>query len=89
MAQLLIALRRDPATGRQNIVVKLDSEPDALPVEHEQLHRQLVEKLIGTGISAEDLGHLIIEREVSRDVESSERSALPGEGQHTKSANAS
>lgn len=63
MAELLIILRRDPETGKQNIVVKLDSDPDALPVEHEQMHRELVEKLIGKGIKPEDLGELVVERE--------------------------
>ena len=63
MAELLIILRRDPTTGKQNIVVKLDSDPDALPVEHEQLHRSVVEKLVGKGMKAEDLGEIVIERE--------------------------
>lgn len=63
MADLLIVLRRDPQTGKQNIVVKLDSDPDALPIEHEQLHRKVVEKLLGAGMHAEDLGHIHIERE--------------------------
>jgi hypothetical protein len=63
MAEMLIVLRRDPATGKQNIIVKLDPDPDALPVEHEQLHRTLVEKLIGKGLKPEDLGELIVERE--------------------------
>jgi hypothetical protein len=63
VAQLTIQLRRDPATGKQNIVIKLDSDPDALPIEHEQLHRRLVEKLVGSGIDAEDLGEIVIERE--------------------------
>ena len=63
MAELLIILHRDPATGKQNIVVKLDSDPDALPVEHEQMHRSIVEKLVGKGMKAEDLGEIVIERE--------------------------
>ena len=29
MAELIIMLRRDKATGKQNIVVKLDSDPDS------------------------------------------------------------
>jgi hypothetical protein len=58
-----IILRRDPQSGKQTVVVKLDSDPDALPVEHEQMHRTLVEKLLGAGIDAEDLGHIHIERE--------------------------
>jgi hypothetical protein len=63
MAEMIIMLRRDPNTGKQNIIVKLDSEPDALPIEHEQLHRRLVEKLIGKGLKEEDFGELIVERE--------------------------
>ena len=63
MAEMLIILRRDPNSGKQNIIVKLDSDPDALPIEHEQLHRRLVEKLLGTGLDPEDLGEIIVERE--------------------------
>jgi hypothetical protein len=63
MAEMLIVLRRDPTTGKQNIVVKLESDADALPIEHEQLHKKLVEKLIGKGMSVEDLGEIVIERE--------------------------
>jgi len=60
---MLIILRRDPQTGKQNIIVKLDSDPDALPIEHEQMHKKLVEKLVGKGLNPEDLGDLVIERE--------------------------
>ncbi len=63
MAEMLIILRRDPQTGKQNIIVKLESDPDALPIEHEQMHKKLVEKLVGTGLNPEDLGDLVIERE--------------------------
>ena len=63
MAEVLILLRRDPKTGKQNIIVKLESDPDSLPIEHEQLHKRLVEKLVGKGMKAEDLGDIVIERE--------------------------
>ena len=63
MAEVLILLRRDPKTGKQNIIVKLESDRDSLPIEHEQLHKRLVEKLVGNGMKAEDLGDIIIERE--------------------------
>lgn len=66
MPELTIHLRRDPATGKQNIIVKLDSDPDALPVEHERLHRTIVEKLIGKGLNPDDLGELVIEREPAK-----------------------
>ena len=67
MAEMIIILRRDPQTGKQNIIVKLDSDPDALPVEHEQLHKKLVEKLVGRGLDPEDLGEIIIEREEQKE----------------------
>jgi hypothetical protein len=63
MATMQIILRRDPASGKQNIWVKLESDPDALPIEHEQLHRKLVEQLVGKTIAPDDLGEIIIERE--------------------------
>ena len=63
MAEVLILLRRDPKTGKQNIIVKLESDPDSLPIEHEQLHKRIVEKLVGKGMKAEDLGDIVIERE--------------------------
>ena len=63
MAEMTIMLRRDPNTGKQNIIIKLDSDPDALPLEHEQMHKALVEKLIGKGIKPEDMGEIIVERE--------------------------
>ncbi len=65
MAEVLILLRRDPKTGKQNIIVKLESDPDSLPIEHEQLHKRIVEKLVGKGMKAEDLGDIVIEREGS------------------------
>ncbi|HEX4609541.1 MAG TPA: hypothetical protein VH092_15185 [Urbifossiella sp.] len=63
---MIVMLRKDPETGKQNIIVKLDSDPDALPIEHEQMHKTLVEKLVGKGIKAEDLGEIVIERESER-----------------------
>jgi hypothetical protein len=61
MAEMTIMLRRDPNTGKQNIIIKLDSDPDALPIEHEQMHRELVSKLLGK--KPEDFGEVIVERE--------------------------
>lgn len=61
MAEMTIMLRRDPNTGKQNIIIKLDSDPDALPIEHEQMHKALAEKIIGKKL--EDFGEIIVERE--------------------------
>jgi hypothetical protein len=64
MAEMIIRLRCDPETGKRDIIVSLESDADALPNEHEALHRRLVEKLIGQGlITADEAGKLIVERE--------------------------
>lgn len=64
MASLTIRLQVDPGTGKKNVIIKYDSDADALPQEHEEQHRQLVDALIKNGtLKAEDLGHIHIERE--------------------------
>ena len=64
MPELTISLRCDPETGKRDIVVQLSSDADALPVEHEQLHRNLVDKLVNGGIiNASEAGKLVVERE--------------------------
>lgn len=58
---MVVVLRRDPDTGRQNVIVKLG--PDDAHRDHEQLHRALVEKLMSRGLKPEDLGEVTVERE--------------------------
>lgn len=61
MAEITLKLRRDPATGKREIVIHLESEADALPHEHERDHRALVEKLLGRPLTDED-GDIVVER---------------------------
>jgi hypothetical protein len=64
MAEMTIRLILDPDTGKKNIVISLRSDEDALPHEHEQMHRALVEKLINGGIvKASEVGQITVERE--------------------------
>jgi hypothetical protein len=63
MAELTIRLRVDPATGKKNVVIQLDSDADALPLEHEEEHRGLVDKLIAGGLLKQsELGKIVVER---------------------------
>ncbi len=76
MPEMVIQLRRDPTTGKQNIVVKLRSDEDALPHEHERMHRALVDKLIEGGIlKAGEAGNLLVEREEGEAVAEADRAA--------------
>ena len=64
MAEMTIRLRVNPETGKKDIVVNLRSDEDAMPHEHEQQHRQLVDKLIEGGVvSAGEVGNVVVERE--------------------------
>ena len=64
MAEMTIRLIPDPATGKKNIVIALRSDADALPHEHEQMHRALVEKLVSGGlVKASEVGQIVVERE--------------------------
>jgi hypothetical protein len=64
MAEMTIRLRCDPATGKKDIIVTLRSDEDALPHEHEQRHKALVEKLVEGGLlKASEVGQIVVERE--------------------------
>ena len=64
MAELTIRLTIDPHTGKKNVVIDYHSDEDALPMEHEDEHRRLVNQLIeGGALSAAELGEIIVERE--------------------------
>jgi hypothetical protein len=64
MAEMTIQLKIDPATGKKDIIIALRSDDDALPHEHEQQHKALVEKLIEGGVlKASEVGKIVVERE--------------------------
>jgi len=64
MAEMTIRLEIDPQSGKKNVVISYRSDEDALPLEHEEDHRRLVDRLIeGGALSAADLGQIVIERE--------------------------
>ena len=63
MAELVLRLRVDPATGRREVVVDYHSDSDALPIEHEDEHRRLAGKVVEGGLQSGKV-------EVSREQES-------------------
>jgi hypothetical protein len=63
MPQVTIRLRCDPVTGKKDIIISMQSDADALPHEHEQQHRAIVEKVLEGGlVKASELGQVIVER---------------------------
>lgn len=64
MAEVIIRLEVDPTTGKKNVVIGYRSDADAMPIEHEDAHREIVDKLIeGGALAAADLGEIIVERD--------------------------
>ena len=51
MADLILRLRVDPVTGRREIVIDYTSDSDALPMEHEEEHRRLADKVVDGGLT--------------------------------------
>lgn len=69
MATLTLRLEVDPATRKKTVWVKYDSDSDALPMEHEEQHKKLVEALLAGGlVGAEEVEGLSIRREGQGDV---------------------
>ena len=63
MAELIIRLEIDPNTQKKNIIIKYLSDDDALPMEHEEAHRAIVDQLIeGGAVAASEVGEVTIER---------------------------
>lgn len=64
MAEITIRLFPDPQTGKKQIIIAMKSDEDAMPHEHEQAHRAVVDKLIQGGlVKAQDIGQIIVTRD--------------------------
>jgi hypothetical protein len=64
LATLIVRLEIDPVTRKKNVVIKYESDSDALPMEHEEQHKRLVEQLVASGaVKPGELGDIKIERE--------------------------
>jgi hypothetical protein len=57
-----LRLSVDPTTGKRTITVSYTSDADALPHEHEDAHREIVEKLFEGGI-AKPGDDIVVQRE--------------------------
>ena len=80
MATLILRLDIDPHTKKKNVWVKLDSDSDALPMEHEEQHKRIVEALLANGgLKAEDLGTITIEREGQGAAVKEEKKEVPAQ----------
>lgn len=59
-----LKLTVDPTTGKRTITINYTSDADALPHEHEEAHKEVVDKLFEGGI-AKPGDTIVVERETS------------------------
>jgi len=88
MADIKIKFRFDIETGQKEILVEYEADPDAMPYEHEQRHREIVEALVGKGVIGADETELVrVERieptAAPRDQQSPQTGAEPGTAAQT------
>ena len=68
MANVTIKLVVDPVTRKRNVIISYESDSSALPIEHEEEHRRIVNQLIeGGAIKAGELGKIVVEREQEKE----------------------
>ncbi|MCB9642606.1 MAG: hypothetical protein H6728_05975 [Myxococcales bacterium] len=61
--EITIHLRYNLETGKKDIYVDFTSEDDALPIEHEQQHRELMAQLLGQGVlHPDEVGDIKVRR---------------------------
>lgn len=79
MAEIQINLRFNRKSGKKDIIISYESDSDALPIEHEQAHQAVVEKLLETGVlEAGEVGDVHVERVTARP-ESRRQEAAPND----------
>ena len=63
MADIKIRLIYNLDTGKKDLYIDYESEDDALPIEHEQGHRDLIAQILGTaGLTEDEIGDITVER---------------------------
>lgn len=81
MGEISIRFRMNMESGKKDIVIDYESEEDAMRHEHEQHHRQIVERLVGEGVlQADEVGEVTVER-AAPGQEAARREPPPQEGQ--------
>ena len=79
MAEINIRLIYNLETGKKDIYIDFESDSDALPIEHEDAHRDIVENLIGQKVLTEDEAGDIVVRRVEPQRSGRQESEQPAE----------
>lgn len=64
MAELILKLKRNEQTGKQDLYIDYESTGDTLPFEHEEEHRDLVKRVLeDLELSVDEVSNVYIERQ--------------------------
>lgn len=85
MANITIKLIFNKTTGKKDIYIDLQSDSDAMPIEHEQQHRLILEQLLGKGVlQASEAGEIIVTRGQESNEQSSSTQQTQTQNQNNK-----
>lgn len=63
MADITVRMIFNRKSGKKDIWIDYESDDDALPIEHEKRHREIVEQLLGQGVlTPDELGQVQVSR---------------------------
>ena len=63
MPQVTLTLKRNKETNKQDLFIDYESEGDALPFEHEEDHKRLVQKILeNTDLDPSEIGNIHVDR---------------------------
>ena len=63
MSNIKIHIRINHETGLRDVFIEYESDADALPIEHEQRHMEIVHELVDSGvIKADEVGEINVTR---------------------------
>jgi len=75
MADVVIKLVVNKQTGKKDVVISYTSDPGAIPMEHEDEHRAIVDKLLdGGALKAGEIGEVVVLREQPKNATENEAS---------------
>ncbi|MGE0434110.1 MAG: hypothetical protein AB7K09_18200 [Planctomycetota bacterium] len=74
MAEIEIKLIFNRQTGKKDVIIWYESDSDSLPIEHEEAHNAVVEKLLDKGVlKPDEVGNIKVERIVAHPPSQTER----------------
>jgi hypothetical protein len=80
MPLLTLKLKKNQQDGSFDLVVDYQSDPDAMAFEHEEDHKALLKKLLGSDLSQQDISRDPVSEtleQVSQSQDSKEKQRLP------------